>query len=157
MSLNKFQRTQYICVKCICSRSLGNNSVEWLSATQKTHTSAQSGIPSAAIYGAIEGRWSGVSLAPGRGCLVVPGSPCYCHSCPSSSILEKICPGQGLTSCIFAQRKNNSFLLSLNHCNRLHRILPGKKKMSLWICEYARQHGKNRECFWCQEPGPIIS
>lgn len=41
MGLDKFQRSQHICVKCICSRTIGNNSAEWLSGAQNsTHQSS---------------------------------------------------------------------------------------------------------------------
>lgn len=76
MSLDKFQRSQYICVKCICSRSIGNNSVEWLSRIQKaTHWSSLA-YPLQRFMGPQRGGGLGCDLAPGRGFLVVPCSPC---------------------------------------------------------------------------------
>ena len=59
--------SHFICVKCICSRSIGNNSAERLSGTPNPHTSVQSGIPSGAIYGTTEGRGCGVRSGAWKG------------------------------------------------------------------------------------------
>lgn len=114
MSWGKFQRSQYICVKCTCSRSIGNNSAEWRSGIQKATHWPSLAHPLQRFMGPQRGGGLGWDLEPGRGFRTVPCSPC-------SIVPQKSCPRQSSTSSMFAQRKNKSFSLSLNHCNRPHR------------------------------------
>lgn len=109
--------------------------------TQKNHMSVQSGV---VIYGATEGRWSGVRFGTRRGFLVVACSPCCCSRCPGSTVPQKSCSRQSLTLYLTRERAALS-CCHLITATGFTEFCQGTEK---WVPEFVSSQGckrKNRE------------
>lgn len=149
MSLDRFQRFQYICVKCICSRSIGNNSVEWLLGIQKATQGSSLAYPVQRFMGPQRGDVLGWGLASGRASWWFPAVPAaLSHRNPT--------PGRVY---YYPHLPRGSATLSCCHliiAIGFTELCLGKRKMSLWVCEHMTLHEKEQKAFfWCQRPCPI--